>query len=185
MNRRCKCRLGNERAPRHVADVERRQLRQALLADGGAKAVRPHQELGLRRAAIAEMRDHRLFGLRKTADGSTPVVTLARERVPQHPVDALPGGENLRTCELANEATGRIQDLSGGDLDPERGRVDSEPAQRVDQIRLRDDAGTTAGEFALDPLENILVPFTKPPIRPVPWAARWSSRSFWLGMGAT
>jgi len=162
MNRRCKRRLGNERAPRHVADVERRQLRQTLLTDGGAKAIRPHQELALGRAAIAEMRDHGVFGLHETADASTPVVTLARERVPQHPVDALPGGENLRTGELANEATGRIQDLSGRDLDPERGWVDSEPAQRFDQIRLRDDAGATAGELALDPLENIDVPAGTP-----------------------
>src|SRR5499427_1707939 len=158
MDRRRKRRLGNERAPRHVADVERRQLRQALLADGGAKAVRAHQELGLRVAAIAEMRDHGVFGLHETADASTTVVALARERVPQHPVDALPGGENLGTIKLADEATGRIQDLSGCDLHSERGRIDSEPAQRFDQIRLRDDAGAAAGELALDPLENIDVP---------------------------
>src|SRR5262249_56636061 len=104
------------------------------------------------------MRDHGVFGLRETADASATVVALARERVPQHPVDALPGGENLGTCELAGEATGRIQDLSGGDLHTERGRIDSEPAQRFDQIRLRDDAGAPAGELALDPLHDIDVP---------------------------
>src|SRR6516165_9300227 len=89
---------------------------------------------------------------------ATTVVALARERVPQHPVDALPGGENLGTCELAGQPAGRIQDLTGRDLHAERGWIDAEPAQRFDQIRLRDDAGAAAGELALDPLEDIDVP---------------------------
>src|SRR5262249_1473593 len=133
MDCRCKRRLGNERAPRHVAGVKRRQLRQALLADGGAKAIRTHQELGLRRIAVAEMRDHGVFSLHETADASTTVVALARERVPQSPVDPLPGGENLGTCDLAGQPAGRIQDLTGRDLDPSA--VGSIPSRRSVSIR--------------------------------------------------
>ena len=59
-------------------------------------------------------------------------------------------------------AAGRIENLSGRDLDAEIGRIDPEPAQRRDQIRLRDDAGAAAGELALDPLEDVDVPAGAP-----------------------
>ena len=48
------------------------------------------------------------------------------------------------------------------DLDAEVGRIDAEPAQRRDQIRLRDDAGAASGELALDPLEDVDVPAGAP-----------------------
>src|SRR5262249_39814412 len=106
--------------------------------------------------------DHGVFGLHETADDSATVVALARERVPQHPVDSLPGGENLGTCELAGQPAGRIQDLTGRDLYAERGRIDSEPAQRFDQIRLRHEAGAAAGGLAPAPLETIAAPAGAP-----------------------
>jgi hypothetical protein len=158
VNRRRKRRFRNERPPGDVAGIKRRQLGQALLANGGAKTVRPHQQLPLRRAAISEMHGHRPPVLLEGLDAAAAVIALLRERIAQHAVDPLPGGENLRACELCSEPAGRIEDFSGGDLDPEVGRIDAEPPQRRDQIRLRDDAGAAAGEFALDPLEHGDVP---------------------------
>src|SRR5262249_17298545 len=86
MDRRWKHRLGNERAPSDVADVARRELRQALLADGGTKSIRTHQQLALRRAAVGEVREHRAFRLHEAADRDAAVVVAPRERVAQQPV---------------------------------------------------------------------------------------------------
>src|SRR5437660_12771765 len=45
MDRACKCRLRNERAPRDVTGIERRQLRETLLADGRTKSIRADQKI--------------------------------------------------------------------------------------------------------------------------------------------
>ena len=50
---------GDQRAPGDVAGIERIELRQQLLAHGRADAVGADQQIGLRAAAVAEMRDHR------------------------------------------------------------------------------------------------------------------------------
>src|SRR5262249_26785897 len=162
MEGRRKRRLRNERAPGDVADVGRHELRQALLADCGTKAVRTHQQLALCRAAVGKLREHRSFALHEAADAAAAVVVLARKRVTQQPVDALPSRQNLRTRELASHPTRRIEDFPGGDLDPEIGRIDAEPAQRLDQIGLRDNAGAAPCELALDPLEDVDVPAGAP-----------------------
>ncbi len=153
-----KCRLGNERAPGDVAGIERRQIRQALLADGGAQAVRADQQVALSGAAVAEPRDDRAFGLREARDSAAAVIVLRRERIAHRAVDPLPGGEHLRAFIGTGERAGGIQDLAGGDRNPEIGRIDADPAQRLDQVGLRDDAGAAAGKLALHPLEDVDLP---------------------------
>src|SRR5262249_586608 len=73
-------------------------------------------------------------------------------------IHALPGGEHLRTFELTPHAAGRLQDLARRHLDAEVGRIEAEPAQRRDQLRLRHDAGATAGELAVHPLVDVYFP---------------------------
>ena len=162
VDRRWKRRFGDERAPGDVADVARGELRQALLADGGTKSIRAHQQLAFRRPAIGKLREHRPFRLHEAADAAAAVVVLARKRIAQQPVDTLPGGQNLGTFEFRGHATGRIEDFAGRDLDPEIGWIDVDPAHRLDQVGLGDDAGATPREFALDPLEDVDLPAGAP-----------------------
>src|SRR3982074_315463 len=119
MNRRWKRRLRNERAPGHIAGIERRQLGQALLANSGAKTVRTHQKLALGGSAVGEVGDHEPVGLLEGLDAAATVIALRRKRIPQRPVDALPGGQNLGTRKRARQPSGRIEDLALRDLDPE------------------------------------------------------------------
>src|SRR5262249_13618522 len=134
-----------------------------LLADGGTKAVRAHQQVALRRAAVAKLREDRAFSLlHEAADTATAVIMLAGKCVAQQPVHALPRRQNLRTGELAGQAAGRIQDFPRRDLYPEIARMDAEPTQRLDQIGLRDDAGAAVCKLALDPLENVDLPAVAP-----------------------
>src|SRR6266487_2842284 len=90
VNRRWKRRLRDERAPSHVADIARHEFRQALLADGGTKAVRTHQQFALDRAAVAQVRDDRRLRLHKAGDAAAAVIALRRKGVAQQPIDALP-----------------------------------------------------------------------------------------------
>src|SRR4029079_5592864 len=55
MNRWWKRRLRNQRAPGHIAGVERDKVGQALLANGGAKAVGADQQFALGGAAVGEV----------------------------------------------------------------------------------------------------------------------------------
>ena len=64
--------------------------------------------------------------------------------------------------EFRGHATGRIEDFAGRDLDPEIGWIDVDPAHRLDQVGLGDDAGATPREFALDPLEDVDLPAGAP-----------------------
>ena len=168
-------RLGDERAPGHIAGIERHDLRQALLADGGADAVGGDQQIALGAAAVAEVRDHRLARLSEVRDAPPAMILRARERVAQHAIDPLPGREHLRTFEVADQTACRVENLPRRDRDAEIGRIDAEPADAFDQVRLRDDAGAAAGQFALDPLEDIDDP-SRPAAARAPPGARSSSR---------
>ena len=53
--------LGQQRAPRAIAGVKRRNVGQALAAHRGAQAVGADQHVGFRRAAVGHMRQHAAF----------------------------------------------------------------------------------------------------------------------------
>ena len=72
---------------------------------------------------------------------------------------------------LAPLYAGYVEDLAGRDFDPEVGRIDPDPAQGLDEIGLRHDARATAGELALDPLENLDLPACAPQQQPRQQAA--------------
>ena len=133
-----------------------------MLANGGAKAVRADQQIALGGAAVGEVGGHRPLGLREAPDAAATVIALRRKRIPQCPIDALPRGQDLGTRARARQPAGRIEDLALRDLDPEIGRIDPQPPQRRDQIRLRDDAGAAARKLALHPLEHVDVPAGAP-----------------------
>ena len=148
-------RLGNERAPGHIAGIERHQFGQALLADGGTDAIGRDQQIALGAAAVVEVRDHRATGLSEMRDAPPAMIMRRRKRVPQHAVDPLPGRQHLRAFEFADKTACRIEDLPGRDRDAEIGRIDAKAADAIDQVGLRHDAGAAAGQLALDALENI------------------------------
>jgi hypothetical protein len=80
---------------------------------------------------------------------------LRRERIAQHAVDALPGGEHLRAFERHGDAAGAIEDFSRRHGNAEIAGIESERVQPRDQLGLGDDAGAAAGKFLFDALENI------------------------------
>ena len=86
------------------------------------------------------------------------MVALRRERVAQHAVDALPGGQHLRAGDGGGRAAVAVEDLARGHGDAEIAGIEPERIEPRDQLGLRHDAGAAAGELAADPLENIDVP---------------------------
>ena len=74
VDRRRKCRLGNERAPGHVAGIERHHLRQTLLAHGRAQAVGTDQKIALDRVGVRELDGHRILGRRETPHAAAAVI---------------------------------------------------------------------------------------------------------------
>ena len=162
MNVRRECRLWDQRAPGDIAGIERRDLRQALLANGGADAVGGDQEIARGAAAVAEVSGDRLARLSEARNTPPAVVMRARECVAQHAKDALPGRENLRTFEVADQVARGVENFPRRDFHAQVGGIDAEPADAFDQVRLCDDTGAAAGQFALDPLEDIDIPAGPP-----------------------
>jgi hypothetical protein len=60
--------------------------------------------------------------------------------------------------QFAYDATFSVEDLPLRDLDTKIGGLDAELLQRIDQFRLRHDAGAAAGQWAFHPLENLHIP---------------------------
>ena len=94
------------------------------------------------------MRPHRLRARLESDKPAPAMVALGRKGIAQQPVDALPGGEHLRTRDLLGQPAGAIENLARGDGDAERVRLQPELAQALDQLGLRDDTGAAAGQFA-------------------------------------
>ena len=114
--------LRQQRAPGDVAGIERVEVGQELLAHGRADAVGADQQIGLHAAAVAEMRHHRSAGLLEALQPDAAVIVLGREGVAQDAIEPLPGGQRLRTFDLADDAALGIEDLAGRHLDAEIGR---------------------------------------------------------------
>ena len=148
----------NQRPPGAIAGIERQHLRGALLAHGGANAVGAHQQIRAQRFTIGKMRLHPIRALREVGQPAPAVIVLRRKGVAQQPIDALPGGEYLRTFDFFGQAALHVDDLARGDLDAEFIGRQAERAQPGDQFGLRDDAGATAGQFAAHPLIDVHLP---------------------------
>ena len=86
------------------------------------------------------------------------MIALRRERIAQHAVDALPGGQHLRAFDRGRGAAVAVEDLARGHGDAEIAGIEPERVEPRDQFGLRHDAGAAAGELAADALENIDVP---------------------------
>ena len=86
------------------------------------------------------------------------MIALRRERIAQHAVDALPGGQHLRAGDGGGGAAVAVEDLARGHGDAEIAGIEPERVEPRDQFGLRHDAGAAAGELAADALENIDVP---------------------------
>jgi len=145
----------DHRAPRAIAGIERHRAGQRLLAHGRARAVGAHQKIGLDRFAVGKPRQHRNGPGLVTNEPAPAVIALGRKGVAQQPVDALPGREHLRAMDLLGQLALGVEDLAGGDVHAERGGLEPQLTQALDQFLLGDDAGTAAGQFALHAFVDI------------------------------
>jgi len=131
-----------------------------LVASGGSLkwlAIAP-QKWHAWPEAVAQLRAHACRGLLETDQTEAAMVALRRERVAQHAVDALPGGQYLRAGDSGGGAAVAIEDFARGHGNAEIACIEPERVEPRDQFGLRDDAGAAAGKLAADPLENIDVP---------------------------
>ncbi len=148
----------DQRAPCRIAGIARHDFRQTLLANGGADAVGTHQQVGFDDFAIGKMRPHNIRILGKFGETTPAVIALRRKGIAQQAINPFPRGQHLRTFDLLCQATLRIENLAGCDVDPERVSGEPNSAQPLDQFSLRHDPGAAARQFAVHPFVNIYRP---------------------------
>ena len=90
------------------------------------------------------------------------MIVRGRKGIAQQPVDALPGRRHLRTVETAREFTRAVEDFAAFDANAEFHSCKPKPLQARNQLRLGDNTGAAAGQFALDTLINGDIPAGAP-----------------------
>ena len=147
--------LRQQCAPRAIAGVERDSVRQALAAHRRAQAVGADQHVAFGARAVGEPRDDARLGLIETREPAATVIVRRRKGVAQHPVDAFPGGQDLRALRGQYGAALDVEEFPRACRYAEIAGVEPERGEPRDQFGLRHDAGTAAVEFALDALVNV------------------------------
>ena len=93
--------------------------------------------------------------LHECLEPAPAVIALRRERIAQQAVNALPGGQHLRTCDRAGHVAVAVEQLTRRDLHAEIAHVEAQRGQPRDQLGLGHDPGAAAGKLVLDTLEDV------------------------------
>ena len=105
------------------------------------------------------MRDDAAAALLDALQLLADVVALVRKFLPQHAEHAVPGGERLRTNEIAGDRARSVEGPAHGDIDAEvPARIAAGRAQHRAHLGMRDDAGAAADEADVDALIDVGFP---------------------------
>ena len=162
MNRGRNGALGQQRAPRAIAGIERDGVGQALAAHRRAQAVGADQHVAFGGRAAGKLRDDARFVLRKRLQRAAAMIMRGRKRIAQDAVNALPGGQHLETFDGQRGAAVDVEELSGSRRHTEIARIEPERVEPCDQLGLRHDACAAAVELALHALEYVDCPAAPP-----------------------
>ncbi len=86
------------------------------------------------------------------------MIALRRKGIAQQAIDALPGGQHLRTLDFVGQPSLRVDNFARGDVDAKIAGSKTEAAQPLDQFILRHNAGAASRQLTVHPLEDIDVP---------------------------
>ncbi len=150
--------FGNQRAPRHIAGIERIAAGRAQAPHGRADTVGADQEIGALARAIGKNRSDALAVLLERSQRSAAMVMRRRKGIAQDAIDPLPGRHHLRAFGLQRHAALGIEHAPFLHRHAKFARAQTEIGQNGENFRLRHDAGAAAGQFAFDLFVNIDLP---------------------------
>src|SRR5262245_30189878 len=145
-------------APDVVAGIDRLDRGCDLRAHAGTDAVAADEDIGALVAPASEMHDDAGAVLLHALEGMAEVVMGRVDGLAQEPLQAVPGGENLRQVFLCDHAPVAVECDALLDFDAEVARAGAARAKRLQQLRMGGDAGAAADQFHRRALINVGVP---------------------------
>src|SRR5262245_47789036 len=145
-------------APDVVAGIDRLDRRCDLRAHAGTDAVAADEDIGALATPAGEMRDDAGAVLLHALEGMAEVVMRRVDGLAQEPLQAVPGGEDLRQVFLCDHAPVAVESNALLDFDAEVARTGAARAKRVQQLRMGGDPGAAADQLDRRALINVCVP---------------------------
>src|SRR3984893_5286896 len=154
-------------APSQVARILRREVREKLLAHGGAPAIGANEQLAFDLLAVGEHRGDHARVLLYPDKGHAEPIACGRERVAQRAVEPAPRAHQAGGVLLDQHTPARIKEDDAIELDAHGCvEVDPDALEDIEQLRVGAEPRTAAGEVFRVALEHADVPaFTAQQVR--------------------
>ena len=134
-------------APDVIAGVDRLQFGRDLRAHAGADAVAADQDVGVLDAAAGELHAHAALVLVDALEIPAEMIVRRIDRRAQQALQLVPRGHDLPQRPLFGDAALPVERDALGHLDAEVLRAGAARVERVEQFRMRGDAGAAADQF--------------------------------------